>query len=59
MPKFMVTTINGGSYEVEADTYQDAGHEGRWIDFRTQMKGNWVPVLRVRSQDVRKVDLKD
>lgn len=59
MAKFMVTGINGGSYEVEADTFKDGGFEGHWIDFGFRSAGDWYPVLRVRTADVRKIERKD
>jgi hypothetical protein len=59
VPKFTVTSLDGGSYEVEAETYQDGGHEGRWIDFGGRSGNVWFPVLRVRSADVRKIERKD
>jgi hypothetical protein len=60
--KFVVTNLNGRSSEVEAELYQDAGHEGHWIEFRRQpavQGGPWTTVLRFRSQDVRKIESKD
>jgi hypothetical protein len=59
MPKFTVTKVNDTSFEVEADTFQDAGHEGRWIDFGGKVAGSWIHVLRVRSADVKKIERKD
>jgi len=54
-----VTNSQGGTFEVEADTFQVAGHESRWIDFGTRAANQWYPVLRVRSSDVRKIERKD
>jgi hypothetical protein len=59
MPKFLVVTQSGGSFEVEADIYVDAGHEGRWIDFSSKQDGEWSRIRRVRASDVKEIEQKD
>jgi hypothetical protein len=59
VPKFTVTKTNDTKFEVEADTFQDAGHEGRWIDFGGRSANVWFPVLRVRAADVMKFERND
>lgn len=59
MSKYIVTNLNDRTFEVEADTFQDAGHEGHWIDFGGKSAGQWYHVLRVRSGDVKKIERKD
>jgi hypothetical protein len=63
MPKYVVKTfINGASnrFEVEAETFVDAGHEDRWIDFQDQESGGrWVTIHRVKAADVREIQVQD
>jgi hypothetical protein len=59
MFKFAVTMNDGKVVEVEAGQWVDAGHEGRWIDFKTQAGTTWYPVLRLKAQDVAKIERKD
>jgi len=59
MSKLVVTGTNNMEFEVEAETFEDGGHEGRWIDFGSRNVHQWHPVLRIRAVDVRKIERKD
>jgi hypothetical protein len=59
MFKFEITMANDRTREIEADQWFDAGHEGRWVDFKIHSAGTWYPVLRIKAQDVRKIERKD
>jgi hypothetical protein len=59
MFKFEITMANGQTREIEATQWVDAGHEGRWIDFKVRSAGDWYPVLRLLTSDVRKIERKD
>lgn len=54
MPKFYIHRLNGGGREVEADMYVDAGHEDKWVDFKSksQSDGQWQQILRFRANDI-------
>jgi hypothetical protein len=43
----------GAPQEVEAETFDDGGHEANWIDFKSDGR----TVLRIRAEDVKSIEI--
>jgi hypothetical protein len=49
MAVFIVEYVDNRTEEVEADSFDETGHEGRWLQFFSKQKGI---VLAVRTTDL-------